>query len=80
MCVSIPSFVTCKTEFLQIDVLKDVPGSGDVEMEAGAEVEKAVAVLKQAAATGTVPTAVVCKALVQLEKKKLAVSIPPGIP
>ncbi len=48
--------------------------TGGVDMETEAGIEKAVAVLKQAATTCAVPAAAVCQALVQLEKRKLAVS------
>ena len=42
-------------------------------METEAEVEKSVALIKEAASTRAVPSGIVLKALLQLEKKKLAV-------
>lgn len=47
-------------------------------METEAGIEKAVTILKQAASTGAVPAAAVCRAFVELEKKKLAVSASAG--
>lgn len=55
-------------------VKSEISAAESTEIGSEADVERDVALLKEAANTRAVPTAAVCQALIRLEKKKLAVS------